>query len=403
LGTVDVIGDSVRRSINSASRVRMCLLSGCLLLTLGLSRADATVRSGWVIQSTPQPAGSTESSFDAVSCPIATDCEAVGDYVVAGGGEMPLVERWTGTAWSVESVPNPARARNSFLSDVSCISSAACMAVGTSTTGAVNGVSLAERWNGVAWTVEPTPNPARARESSLYGVSCTSPKSCTAVGFYTDRRVHRHTLAEHWDGTRWSIQPTPAPVRDGALESVSCSTKQACTAVGNYFSAGRQTPLAEQWNGIRWSVKATPKLSGLGDALSGVSCTTATECIAVGGDITGSGVAVAEHWDGAGWKLQHTAHYPGTKTSFLTAVSCRSTRACTAVGTYKAASGQMPLALRWNGHSWLVQTIPHPTATSRSFLLGLSCASATACTAAGLSGNRPSMALAEGYAAPDPT
>jgi hypothetical protein len=51
-------------------------------------------------------------------------------------------------------------------------------------------VTLAERWNGISWTVQSTPNPAHGdpgSERHLNAVSCTSSGVCTAVGYYFDR------------------------------------------------------------------------------------------------------------------------------------------------------------------------------------------------------------------------
>jgi hypothetical protein len=40
------------------------------------------------------------------------------------------------------------------------------------------------------------------------------------------------TLAEHWDGKRWTIQPTPSLSGNATLLGVSCTSATACTAVG---------------------------------------------------------------------------------------------------------------------------------------------------------------------------
>jgi hypothetical protein len=43
-------------------------------------------------------------------------------------------------------------------------------------------VTLAERWNGRRWSIERTPNPAGAKASELEAVSCAPATTCTAVG-----------------------------------------------------------------------------------------------------------------------------------------------------------------------------------------------------------------------------
>ena len=43
-------------------------------------------------------------------------------------------------------------------------------------------------------------------------------------------------LIEAWNGARWVLKPTPAlNAYDSGLARVSCTTPRACTAVGYYF------------------------------------------------------------------------------------------------------------------------------------------------------------------------
>ncbi|MCA1683264.1 MAG: hypothetical protein LC685_04670, partial [Actinobacteria bacterium] len=73
---------------------------------------------------------------------------------------------------------------------------------------------------------------------------------CVAVG---DRVVggHTRTLAEHWNGSAWSV--APAAVVGGTslsvLEAVDCRNAHWCMAVGFSRHGGAERPLAERWNG----------------------------------------------------------------------------------------------------------------------------------------------------------
>jgi hypothetical protein len=80
--------------------------------------------------------------------------------------------------------------------------------------------------------VQPTPNPANPTNISLAGVSCTSPRSCAAVG--SNSAILAFTLAEVWNGTHWSLRSTPSLIYAGqnALNGVSCGSGAGCTAVG---------------------------------------------------------------------------------------------------------------------------------------------------------------------------
>ena len=61
-----------------------------------------------------------------------------------------------------------------------------------------SGATLAERWNGSRWAVQTTPNPAAGAGvgNVLSGVSCSSSRSCMAVGFFSDTRQHRPRFGE---------------------------------------------------------------------------------------------------------------------------------------------------------------------------------------------------------------
>jgi hypothetical protein len=43
--------------------------------------------------------------------------------------------------------------------------------------------------------------------SYLSGVSCTSAKACTAVGYYDNGAGIALTMVEAWNGNKWTIEP----------------------------------------------------------------------------------------------------------------------------------------------------------------------------------------------------
>ncbi len=147
--------------------------------------------STWVIA----PISGTLSSLSGVSCDGPSDCMAVGTTDFFGGGSG-LIEHWDGSTWSVVSTP-----ALTPLNAVSCVSSSDCTAVGSA--------SEIAHWDGTAWSVVPSPIPKRSKSSDLTGVSCTSASNCMAVGDYVKKSSGQVTLAEHWNGTAWSIVKTP--------------------------------------------------------------------------------------------------------------------------------------------------------------------------------------------------
>ncbi|MEO6471167.1 MAG: hypothetical protein ABIR57_04835, partial [Aeromicrobium sp.] len=134
-----------------------------------------------------------------------------------------------------------------------------------------------------------------------------------------------------------------------------------------------------------WTVQTTPNPNGAAyNYLSGVSCVSATACSAVGNyDLSSGGTkTLAERWNGTDWAVKYTPNPTGATTSYLNGLSCTSATACTAVGYYHPSSGgTKTLVERRNGANWAVTTTPNPT--GNSYLSGVSCASATACTAVG--------------------
>jgi hypothetical protein len=355
--------------------------------------AEAWNGKKWSIEPTPIPPATVSSSLSAVSCSSATACTAVGSYVtnLEDGPGTTLAESWNGKRWAIEPTPNPnGEPKYGALSGVSCTSATACTAVGEPRPDyRLDPVTLAESWNGTRWSIEPTPNPDAGYYNSLAAVSCTSASACTAVGSYGLDR----TLGEAWNGKRWSIETTPngTTALVSQLTAVSCTSAKACTAVGSYDN-GTTLTLAEAWNGKTWAIQPTPNPTGATDSyLSAVSCTSATACTAVG---SGDG-PLAEAWNGTTWAIETFANPLGS----LDGVSCTSATACTAVGEYlSSAKTTLTLAEAWNGSRWAVEPTPNEKWAAASYLDGVSCTSATACTAVGSSdkGNK-SRTLVEAW------
>jgi hypothetical protein len=370
------------------------------MLALSLASAGAAA-ANWAIQSVPPvPSG----LFGAVSCSTSTACTAVGGTLNNGGPTTAVSEGWNGVGWSLEATPNPAGQTIAFLDGVSCTSPVDCIAVGYSDAVFGTSVTVAEHWNGVSWSIEPTPNAAGATSSALNGVSCPSPGECMAVGFSTDGAGNNATLAERWNGVRWSIEPTPgaAGATSNVLSGVSCASKSYCTAVGfSTSSVGRETTLGERWSGHHWSLEVTPSHpGGASDALLGVSCTHPNTCTAVGHSINDAGTqgrALAERQHGGAWSIQATAPLPAGADGVLQSVSCRSSGRCTAVGYTTDSSGaQLTLAERLHHGTWNVQTTANPVGEINDDLLGVSCTAIRVCTAVGYGVNGTgSVLLAE--------
>jgi hypothetical protein len=175
------------------------------------------------------PAVAGFSFTGSLSCLSASFCEAVGE-----GPSGENAAAWNGTSWTDQATPGPVSAS---LNAVSCTAATSCEAVGQNLGPNDQTVTLADSWDGSAWTTQTTPNPATTQGSSLTSVSCASATSCTAIGQYQSSTVPSfgefQTLAEVWDGTAWSVESTLDPsTGNNVLLGVSCGASQVCTAVG---------------------------------------------------------------------------------------------------------------------------------------------------------------------------
>ena len=346
---------------------------------------------GWTIQPTPNPTGTQDNSLAGVSCVTKRACVAVGfSSVTRTGTDVTLAEAWDGRTWRVQPTPNPPGTAQSILSGVSCTSKRSCVAVGnTFDPHAGTAVTLAERWDGRRWIVLPTPNPNGSVQSELSAVSCASMRSCVAVGNTQPSKPPTVPLAEVWDGRTWAVTPVPnlANVDTSVLSGVSCTSGRSCVAVGESSPNFVTVTLAEMWNGRAWTIQPTPNESAtITNRLLSVSCSARRACIAVGSteNFDGSHSPLAEVWDGTTWALQ-TIRGPLVHTTELLSVSCVSRRSCVAVGYFVPLGGSiaLPFAEVWDGTVWGVEPTANQIAGFRYRLSVVSCTSRTACTAVG--------------------
>ena len=355
-------------------------------MTLAERRSGGT----WTVQSIPNPPDAAASALNGVSCPSSSACTGVGQFVVKSGAQLTLAERWNGRDWRIQPTPNPAGSPSSTLFAVACPAADTCTAVGTA-----NSKLLVERWAGARWRIQSAPVPPGAQFSELNGVSCIA-ASCKAVGDYVNSSGADVTLAERWNGTRWTIQPTPNPSGTqffSALTGVSCTARDACEASG----ASDAGAFAERWNGTRWSLQPVPAPAGAQFALLfNVSC-AASACEAVGiyQDSSGAFVTLGERWNGAAWHAQSTPNPARASTNYLGGVSCPSASDCTAVGQGNGDGTPVTLGERWRDGRWRLQAVPSPAGAAENQLNGIACPARNACMAVGTAGPTRGVLSAE--------
>ena len=273
----------------------------------------------WTAAQPPVPAGTTSATLSGVSCVTSADCVATGVYTEADGTSTALAESWNGHAWARVPVKLPAGSAGGDLFGVSCASSKSCVAVGSYGSADFGVVALGESWNGKTWTPSGPSAPAGATLVALQGVSCLSPAACVAVGSYTNAGGYPIGLAESWNGAKWTQTPLPKSGGYGGLFGVSCASSKYCLGVGDGAATGasRGTPSSDVWNGTSWSLNKVPVPSaggGSGTAtsmLQGAQCLSATDCVAVGQLDLGSAeqyqYGFSGFWNGKTWKPTATA------------------------------------------------------------------------------------------------
>jgi hypothetical protein len=286
----------------------------------------------WRIIPTPDRYGVSVNALYGVACASATSCIAVGN-----SGARPLAISWDGSTWRAMPIPAPKAPGRSDLRGLACASAMACVAVG----GFHNDRrAFSETWDGTVWRIRPVPQPEGTRSAYLIGASCSSPTACTAVGNYQREPGQTLTLAERWNGIAWIPQATPNRGKDGSyLYGVSCPQTSECIAVG--FHGGNRHPeavLMEAWHGAAWTIEPTGAAppGTLLDELTAVSCLNPMTCTAVGDRVTkhGTRVALGATWNGAKWRLSDLPPTSGKHLFvFMQSVSCTGPTTCTAVGS----------------------------------------------------------------------
>jgi|SRR5580658_830000 hypothetical protein len=234
--------------------VSFCLAVGMAGIDGGYEEIAYTwIKGRWRPSSLPAPAGPDISKLSGLACSSTRNCMAVGDYVNPAGTTLPYAVRWHDGRRTVMALPSVPNEQSTSLAAVSCPTATMCVAVGSYSS--TNGYhAIAERWNNGRWHISLTfPVP-----SGFAGITCPAPDRCFAVG-----GVQEGPLIETWNGRKWTAQQpgttTSYPYTGSYLTQVSCLTESRCEAVGGRLDPYDSTSLtlAESWNGRRWTTQAT--------------------------------------------------------------------------------------------------------------------------------------------------
>ena len=175
--------------------------------------------------------------------------------------------------------------------------------------------ALAEHWDGTAWTVAAVP-PVSANDFELSAVAWRAAGDVWAVGYATNASNVSQTLVAHWNGTAWSIVPSPnVGFHANALHAVAALAPDDVWAAGSYRDdSAADHALLEHWDGSAWHVVAAPA-TPYRTILAGLAA-TGPAGVWAGNDVEDDGLAhaVTLHWDGSTWTRVPSGTTPAART-----------------------------------------------------------------------------------------
>src|SRR5216683_419618 len=182
----------------------------------------------WSIVPSPSP-DSQLNDLHSISGVAGNDVWAVG--LAGDGGTFnplrSLIEHWNGASWSVVSNPGV-----NELFGVTALSANNVWAVAVHTSP--NITDIIEHWDGTKWANVSAPSMnANGGTISLRGIAAISATDIWAVGDEKNPLTNAgNSITEHWNGTAWSIISTPNPAPGGGLLGVAAVSSANIWAVG---------------------------------------------------------------------------------------------------------------------------------------------------------------------------
>jgi hypothetical protein len=199
----------------------------------------------WTFPHVPEPRNG--GRLNAVSCSSDDACTAVGFIQEAHASGLfftrSLAARWNGTSWALQHPPDPSDAIFGQLTNVACPSARECVSPSTYDNGCDMDGAFADVWRQDVWRMTPLALPVAAVRdcsSEIDSVSCMSRAACVAVGAFDRFESVGGPLVEVWNGLTWRDRRGPLPLPaggaagTGVLAAVSCGTSTICIGAGTF-------------------------------------------------------------------------------------------------------------------------------------------------------------------------
>lgn len=200
----------------------------------------------------------------------ANDVWVLGGWVEEGKGIERQFFHFDGSTWQFVPSPQP---KYSAIGAAAAVSTNDIWAVGLCgrlrpARHSWDDIPLVEHWDGTQWTILPTPIPPGIN-SGLASVAVRGPDDVWAVGFndtgvaLKNAGTRYEALVMHWDGTRWSIVTAPAigdpesDYRQTVLRQVTVTPDGDVIAAGSWTPGdpkkpSESRPLLVRWSGNGW-------------------------------------------------------------------------------------------------------------------------------------------------------
>jgi hypothetical protein len=305
----------------------------------------ATVDGGLTWRAQPLAPGVAAPALTGVSCPTTKACMAVGSTGADPGTGVVLTTSDGGKSWVAATPPAGAIT----VASVRCDTVATCTAVASDGTAEWS----ADTVNfGRSWAQEGSLPPGLAGALSL---TCTAAGTCLVAGFAPAASGHGQgaVAISTNGGMTWAAATVPAGV--GLLQSAACANPTRCLAAGTTSTTVSDVVPAKglllssadgghTWTAASAATAATGAAAALPvDDIFGLACPASTSCVMVGTKwvgtpATGTGAVAESSNAGAAFTASSTAYTPLT----LTAVDCPTAAQCVAVGGDTVARITLP-------------------------------------------------------------